>query len=223
MKIVSYVRVSTGKQGRSGLGLEAQHAAITEYACSIDAQIVDAFVEVDSGTNTERVELAKALASARRNKASLVVAKLDRLGRDAAHLLTLVQTCRCPIVLADCPTVDKMMFGILAIIAENERDAISKRTKAALKAAKARGAKLGGPTARDTVKLAREAKMKKACRTSNNIAAIVDSIEKVGVTTLAGIAQALEARGVKTPAGNDNWSPCQVARIKKRAGVQVYD
>lgn len=215
MKVVSYVRVSTGKQGRSGLGLEAQQAAIHEYARSVDAEVIEAFVEVDSGANNERVELAKALSSARRNKATLVVAKLDRLGRDAAYLLNLVQYCRCKIVLADLPNIDKMMFGILAVVAENERDATSKRTKAALAAAKARGIKLGGPTAKETIKLARIAKTDKAINRARNISPIIESIEKAGIITLKGIAQALEARGIKTPNGNDNWSPIQVSRIKR--------
>lgn len=214
--IISYVRVSTQKQGRSGLGLEAQQAAIEEYARSIDGIILETFIEVDSGANNERIELAKAIASARKHKATLVVAKLDRLGRDAAYLLTLVQSCRCPIVLAECPSVDKMMFGILAVIAENERDAISKRTKAALQAAKARGVKLG---ANDPIRLAnaRARRAAKAFALARNVMPIIDSIERAGVTTLAGIAAALQARGIKTPRGNDNWQPVQVARIKALA------
>jgi DNA invertase Pin-like site-specific DNA recombinase len=217
MKIVAYTRVSTGKQGRSGLGLEAQKAAIEDYARSVVGEIIQTFVEVESGANNERTELAKALTTARKQKATLVVAKLDRLGRDAAFLLNLVQTCRCPIVLADCPNVDKMMFGILAVIAENEREAISKRTKAALAAAKARGVKLGGPTAVETSKIARAAHTKQSRAKAMNILPIITSIENAGIITLRGIADALEARGVKTPTGNANWHPSTVARIKLKA------
>lgn len=217
MKIVSYTRVSTGKQGRSGLGLEAQQAAISEYARSVQGEVIDAFIEVDSGANNDRVELAKALAAARKHKATLVVAKLDRLGRDAAFLLNLVQSCRCPIVLADCPNVDKMMFGILAVIAENEREAISKRTKAALAAAKARGVKLGGPTASETAKVARAAHAQRSRMKAQNVLPIIEAIERAGCTTLQDIANALEARGIQTPRGNTNWHPATVSRIKRMA------
>jgi DNA invertase Pin-like site-specific DNA recombinase len=215
MRIVAYIRVSTTQQGRSGLGLEAQIAAVTSYAEQTGAEIIETYREIESGRKNDRPELAKALARARKTKATLVISKLDRLGRDAASLLQL-QASPVKIVIADQPHIDKMMFGILAVFAESESDAISKRTKAALAAAKARGVKLGNKPGADLSR-ARDARSAAARSHADNVAAIITSIEKSGITTLAGIAKALEARGVKTPSGNDNWLPIQVSRIKQRA------
>lgn len=212
MKIVAYIRVSTSSQGRSGLGLEAQFATIGSYAAQNDGQIIETYREVESGRKNDRPELAKALAHARKAKATLVIARLDRLGRDAAFLLQL-QASPVRIVVADQPHIDKMMFGILAVFAESERDAISKRTKAALAAAKARGTKLGNNPGADLSK-ASAARSAASKAHASNVVPIIDSIERAGAKTLAEIAEALTARGIKTPRGNDNWSPMQVSRIK---------
>lgn len=215
MKIVQYCRVSTDAQGKSGLGIEGQIAQIAAYADQHGAEIIGAYQEIESGKRNDRPELAKALAHARKAKAVLVIARLDRLGRDAAFLLAL-QASPVKIVIADQPHIDKMMFGILAVFAESERDAISKRTKAALKAAAARGVRLGNLPGADLSK-ARAARSASARAHADNVKPIIDSIEKAGATTLAEIAAALTARGIKTPSGNDNWSPMQVSRIKALA------
>ncbi len=179
------------EQGKSGLGLEAQAAAIADYARTIEGEILETVSEVASGSDNSRPGLTKALAAARKHKATLIVSRLDRLGRDAAYLLNLVQTSRCPITLADNPNVDPMMFGVLAVFAENERRMISKRTKAALAAAKARGVKLGSPVAAETAAIARARKADLAKTRAMNLVAIIESIEKAGVTTLSGIAKAV--------------------------------
>jgi DNA invertase Pin-like site-specific DNA recombinase len=110
-----------------------------------------------------------------------------------------------------------MMFGVLAVFAEDERRLISKRTKAALQAAKARGVKLGSPSAMKTVGAARARKSEQAKVRARNLAAVIADIERAGVTTLAGIAKALEARGVKTPRGHDTWYPATVSQVKAMA------
>jgi DNA invertase Pin-like site-specific DNA recombinase len=191
LKFGAYLRVSMDEQGKSGLGLEAQAAAIADYARTIEGEILETVSEVASGSDNSRPGLTKALAAARKHKATLIVSRLDRLGRDAAYLLNLVQTSRCPITLADNPNVDPMMFGVLAVFAENERRMISKRTKAALAAAKARGVKLGSPVAAETAAIARARKADLAKTRAMNLVAIIESIEKAGVTTLSGIAKAV--------------------------------
>lgn len=138
MKIVTYSRVSTDKQGRSGLGLEAQEEAIARYCQQNDAERVADFVEVESGKKNHRPELLKAIRAAKQHKAKLLVAKLDRLSRNAAFLLQLRDS-NIEFVAADNPDANNLTIGILAVVAENERDMISQRTKAALAAAKARG------------------------------------------------------------------------------------
>lgn len=212
MKVVAYVRVSTDKQGKSGLGLEAQVAAIAGYAASIGADTLATFTEVESGKINERPELNKALALARKHKAKLVVAKLDRLARNVAFTAAIMDS-GVEFIACDNPFATRLTLHILAAVAEHEAAAISARTKAALAAAKARGVKLGS---RDNARLvtARNRKTDNAIARAKNIAAVITDIERAGVTTLAGIATALSARGIKTPRGNDNWLPTQVARVK---------
>lgn len=144
MKIVTYSRVSTDKQGRSGLGLEAQEETIARYCEQYGAERVADFVEVESGKKHHRPELQKAIRAAKQHKAKLLVAKLDRLSRNAAFLLQLRDS-NIEFVAADNPEANNLTIGILAVVAENEREMISQRTKAALAAAKARGVKLGNP------------------------------------------------------------------------------
>jgi DNA invertase Pin-like site-specific DNA recombinase len=143
-KIVAYTRVSTQKQGRSGLGLDAQRQAIKNFVMQRNARVMETFVEIESGKHNDRPELNKALDHARRTASTLVIAKLDRLSRNAAFLLTLRDS-GVKFVAADIPDATNMTVGLLAVIAEAEREAISKRTKEALAAAKARGTKLGNP------------------------------------------------------------------------------
>jgi DNA invertase Pin-like site-specific DNA recombinase len=216
MRIVAYIRVSTDKQGRSGLGLEAQIAAIGAYAEQHGAEIIETYREVESGKKNDRPELARAMARAHKTKATLVIAKLDRLSRDA-HFLLGLQKAGVPFVACDMPYADSFTIGIMAMVAQKEREMTSQRTKAAMAAAKARGARLGSPVAAQTARIATEAKSKKAATIASNIAPIIDSIERAGAKTLAEIAAALEARGIKTPRGGTTWQPIQVSRIKQRA------
>lgn len=138
MEYVAYYRVSTEKQGRSGLGLEAQAKLVGPYAASI----IHSFTEVESGKHDDRPQLAAALALCEQTGAALLIAKIDRLSRDAAFLFTLRKS-GVEIVAADMPHAGTLEFGIRAVFAQHEREEISRRTKAALAAAKARGVKLG--------------------------------------------------------------------------------
>ena len=141
---VTYLRVSTDKQGRSGLGLEAQRAAVAAHAASIGGAVVAEFVEVESGRKSNRAQLAAALAACRGRRAVLLIAKLDRLARNVAFVSRLMEA-GVEFVAADMPTVNRLTIHILAAVAEEEARMISARTKAALTAAKARGVKLGNP------------------------------------------------------------------------------
>ena len=142
-RFVAYYRVSTAQQGRSGLGLDAQEAAVMAYLNGGNWTLVASFTEIESGKNNARPALAQAMHHCRLTASSLVIAKLDRLSRDAHFLLGLAKA-DVPFVAVDMPHADRTMVGIMAVIAEGERNAISARTKAALAAAKARGTVLGG-------------------------------------------------------------------------------
>src|SRR5215212_5938451 len=140
---ISYCRVSTDQQGRSGLGLEAQQSAVAQHVASVGGRIVGEFVEVESGRRNDRPQLAAALEACRKRRAVLVIAKLDRLARNVAFVSGLMES-GVEFVAADMPTVTKLTVHILAAVAEEEARMISARTKVALQAAKARGVKLGG-------------------------------------------------------------------------------
>ena len=156
LRFVAYLRVSTDKQGRSGLGLEAQRAAVAAHVDGTRGQIVSEFVEVESGRRKDRPQLAAALDACRALRAILVIAKLDRLARNVAFVSNLMES-GVEFVAADMPTVNRLTIHILAAVAEEEARMISARTKAALAAAKARGVRLGNPQllARDPVLAAR--------------------------------------------------------------------
>ncbi|PWJ13814.1 recombinase family protein [Jannaschia seohaensis] len=144
LRLVAYERVSTARQGRSGLGLEAQRAAIDAFADARAATVLARFTEVESGGKNDRPELDKALTLARLTGATLVIAKLDRLSRNAAFLLTL-QASGVSFLACDIPEANDLTVDIMALVAQAEREAISRRTREALAAAKARGVKLGTP------------------------------------------------------------------------------
>src|SRR3954468_203058 len=147
-KWVAYYRVSTAKQGASGLELDAQREAVADYLNGCNWTLAAEFVEVESGKRNDRPELAKALATCRRTRATLVIAKLGRLARTVAFVSNLMEA-GVEFVAVDFPTANRLTIHILAAVAEHEREIISARTKAALAAAKARGTKLGNPNLTD--------------------------------------------------------------------------
>lgn len=209
---ISYLRVSTSRQGRSGLGLEAQREAIARFAAAEGFEIVGDHVEVETGKGADaldrRPELAAALAAARRRKCPVIVAKLDRLSRDVAFIAGLMAQ-RVPFIVAELgPDADPFMLHIYAALAEKERRLISARTRSALAAAKARGQQLGRFGAEQ---LAPRYKAEAEER-AQILAPIFAELE--GMTARAA-ADELNRRGVNTPSGG-TWFPMQVQRVRKR-------
>src|ERR1700757_4487704 len=141
-KFVAYCRVSTNKQGRSGLGLDAQRKAVADYLDGGKWELVGEFTEIETGKRADRPELERAIAACKKHRARLIIAKLDRLSRNVAFISALMER-KVDFIAVDNPTATKFTIHILAAVAEHERDAISKRTTEALAAAKARGVKLG--------------------------------------------------------------------------------
>lgn len=192
--------------------MEAQRGAVEAFARQHGAAIVDSYVEVETGKRSDRPELAKALCAARKTKATLLIAKLDRLARNVAFIANLMDA-DVEFLACDQPFASRLTLHILAAVAEDEARRISERTKAALQAAKARGRKLGSPVAAKTVARARAARSSYVAKANATTLAVIREVQKSGVTSLAGIARALEARGVKTPAGRSQWQPVQVSRL----------
>ncbi len=217
-RFVSYLRVSTDKQGRSGLGLEAQRAAVSGFLNGGSWALVHEFIEIESGGRNDRPVLAQALAACRRHRATLVIAKLDRLARNAAFLLSL-RDAGVEFIAADMPNANRLTVGIMALVAEQEREAISARTKAALAAAKARGAQLGTPgnLGNRNVGTLKSAKVRKARADdrATDLLPVIEEIRASGTVSLAGIAQALNQRGIGTPRGGI-WQATQVQRLLNR-------
>ena len=225
-KHISYLRVSRDKQGRSGLGLEAQRAAVESYLNGGRGSLVAEYVEVESGKRSDRPELAKALAHAKAVGATVVFGKLDRLARNTLFLLTLVNS-GADLVFCDLPQVPpgatgRFILTQMASVAELEAGLISERTKAALAAAKARGVKLGNPNGARALrgkqvgnKEAVAAVKAKASHRASNLRAIVDEIRAQGATSVRSVAAELNARGVLTPRGA-SWHPTSAARLLAR-------
>ena len=219
-RFVSYLRVSTERQGRSGLGLEAQRAAVSGYLNGGNWQLVAEVVEVESGKCNDRVELARAMNLCRAHRATLVIAKLDRLSRDA-HFLLGLERAGIEFVAVDMPNANRLTVGIMAMVADEERRMISARTKAALAAAKARGTALGGfrgraGTADDTAR-ARAQRTALVAERACSIMPIIAEIEATGARSLPAIAAGLNARGVPTASGKGLWTAIGVSRVKARA------
>lgn len=221
IEYVAYFRVSTERQGRSGLGLEAQRATVMEYA-SGRGVILSEFVEVESGKRNDRPQLAEALAEAKRRRAVLIIAKLDRLARNV-HFIASLMEAGVEIHACDVPGSNRFMLHVMAAIAEHERGLISERTKAALAASKARGKALGwaNPARSDQARAsaASKAALKSgADRHAANVLPVIRDIERAGISTLRGIADALNARGVQTARGG-RWYAATVQRIMQREGA----
>jgi DNA invertase Pin-like site-specific DNA recombinase len=214
-KFVAYFRVSTDRQGKSGLGLEAQRKSVLDYLDGGRWKLIAEFTEIESGKRSDRPELAKALAACKRQKAKLVIAKLDRLSRNLAFVATLMDS-GVEFIAVDNPHANKLTIHILAAVAQHEREMIRARTSAALKAAKARGKRLGNPKLAEARKNAARARTEKADQYSANVLPVIREIQGSGVKSLRGIARALAARGVPTARGG-TWTPVQVNAILQRA------
>jgi len=210
MRICSYSRCSTKRQGESGLGLEAQEAAIQSYVDQYSAEVIGQFVEVESGTKSNRPELAKAIALAKKEKAVLVVAKLDRLARNV-HFISGLMESKVEFVALDFPEANKLTLHLLAAMAEYEATLISQRTKAALAAAKKRGVVLGA-----NGRVLAEANIKAADQWADSIAELMSSaIAACRKKTLQNLANKLNSWGVKTRTGRD-FAPTTMMRLMKR-------
>jgi DNA invertase Pin-like site-specific DNA recombinase len=221
-KFVSYLRVSTKRQGDSGLGLEAQQAAILDFLNGGAWELVGEFVEVESGKRQDnRPKLQEALQLAKATGAKLLIAKLDRLSRNAAFLLSL-RDAGVDFVCVDNPQATPLTIGILAVVAQDERERISARTKAALAAAKARGVRLGCPNGAAHLKGRGNMEAVAAIRQSaqdraEGLRQIVAGLWAEG-PTLQKLADQLNARGILTPRGGQ-WHPASVGRLLKRLGL----
>jgi DNA invertase Pin-like site-specific DNA recombinase len=218
--LVTYQRVSSAQQGRSGLGLNAQAGALARFAEAEGFTIVAEFTEVETGKGADaldrRPQLAAALAAARKHRCPVAVAKLDRLSRDV-HFISGLMSQRVPFLVAELgPDVDPFILHLFAALAEKERAMISKRTKEALKAAKTRGVVLGGPKLRQARKAAAESIRANADRRAANVLPIIREVQRTGATSLRDIADALNARGVATQRGG-RWYATSVANLMARA------
>ena len=214
-RYVTYKRVSTKEQGSSGLGLEAQERDIGLYLDNYSEEpweVVADFVEVESGANGDRPVLLEAIATAKRERAVLLVAKLDRLSRSVAFIAQLMEEKRLDFRVAVMPHADKFQLHIYAALAEQERDFISQRTKAALKEAKARGVKLGG--LRDKTMRRNDVIKAQADQRAKKLEGLVVPMRDRG-DSLRTIAGALNAAGIKTPRGS-SWAAPQVKRLLER-------
>jgi DNA invertase Pin-like site-specific DNA recombinase len=207
LRLVAYERVSTARQGKSGLGLEAQRKAIDDFTASRNAQVLARFTEVESGRRDNRPELDKALQLAKLTGATLVIAKLDRLSRNAAFLLTL-QASGVRFLACDMPEANDLTVGIMALVAQQEREAISRRTKEALAAAKARGVKLGNPNGAAALRRAGQGGVALRAVVGSNadsfaaeLAPVIRDIRSEGHETLRAIAEELNVRGIRTRRG----------------------
>ena len=223
--VITYYRVSTERQGRSGLGLEAQCERCSSFSTQNGLEIVSSFTEVETGKGSDaldrRPQLAAALAAAKRLKCSVLVAKLDRLSRDV-HFIAGLMVQRVPFLVAELgPDVDPFMLHIYAALAEKERRMISERTRAALQARKKQGALLGNRTNLAEAQVKGSARVAEdALRFAENVLPIIERIRASGVTSLRGIAAVLDARGVRTARGG-KWKAMQVGAVLKRTGQGI--
>src|SRR5579862_3191233 len=232
---VSYVRVSTDAQGASGLGLEAQREAIDRHVAGAGGKVVAEFQEIESGKRNDRPQIARALAACRARRATLIIAKLDRLARNVSFVSGLMES-GADFVACDNPHATRLTIHILAAVAEHEREQISARTKAGLAAVKAAIAangswtsrvsgrtitSLGNPSpkggTRAAARHAARAASDNATRRAADIAPYIEAARRAGCCTLGQLAEALTARGIRTPGGHLNWNAEQVRRVDARA------
>lgn len=228
-KYVAYLRVSTDRQGKSGLGMEAQREAVKAYLNGGTWQLLGEFVEVESGKLKKRPQLEAALAVCKKEKATLVVAKLDRLYRNWAAMGALMES-GVEFVCCDNPHANKFMVQILASFAEHERTLISERTAASLESVKRKIKRdgyhvtkegkrikaLGNPNPEPAARKGRRTLIKQADDYAAKVMPVVRELERQGFRTLRDIARGLAQRGIETRRGNTNWGASQVSNLLKR-------
>ena len=220
---VALYRVSTAEQGHSGLGLEAQQAAVRAFVAAQGWTLVAEHSDVASGKDDRRPGFRAALARCRQLGATLVAARLDRITRRAHTLSGLLEE-GLSIRAADMPGADDLMMRVYAAMAQKERELISERTKAALAAAKARGVVLGGdrgwrPPAPPCARAAAAIRVEQAACTAHRLALEVAALRARGITTHQGLARALTSNGVPAPRGGTAWTHTTVARLLARVGT----
>ncbi|MCB1809299.1 MAG: recombinase family protein [Candidatus Competibacteraceae bacterium] len=197
---IAYYRVSTDRQGRSGLGLEAQQQAVAAYIEQQGGELLETFTEIESGRKSDRPQIAAALAACRQRRVKLVIAKLDRLARNVHFISGLLES-GVDFVAVDMPEANKLTIHILAAVAEHEREMISQRTKAALQAAKARGVRLGSPSPERGAAIAGQTHWRQARDYRVQIAPLLHQLRAEGITSLQGLARTLNQRGIPTARG----------------------
>ena len=223
--VVTYYRVSTERQGRSGLGLDAQAERCIAFAVANGFEVADTFTEVETGKGSDaldrRPQLAAALATARRLRCPVLVAKLDRLSRDV-HFIAGLMASRVPFLVAELGAdVDPFMLHIYAALAEKERRMISERTRAALAVRKGQGVRLGNPTSlAEAGALGAARTAEQARRFAENVAPVIRQVQASGVVSLRGIAAVLTVRGVRTARGGQ-WAATQVGAVLARTAEAV--
>src|SRR5215813_15168109 len=225
-KWISYLRVSTDRQGQSGLGIEAQRKAVTDYLNGGSWQLLREYIEVESGKRSDRPQLLAALAHAKATGATVVIAKLDRLARNVAFISNLMEI-GVEFVAADMPMANRLTVHVLAAVAEHEREMISQRTKAALGAAKARGVRLGNVNGAAALRAAgagqagwtagADGNRAAAGRFAAQLAPVIQAIRADGITSLEGMAAELNARGILTARGGQ-WYATTVRNLLARGG-----
>lgn len=208
-KFIAYYSVSTAQQGRSGLGLDAQQSSVKAYLNGGNWELLSEFTEIESGKRKNRPQLQAALALCKKHKATLVIAKLDRLARNL-HFISGLMEAKIDFVAVDMPTANRMTVQIMAVFAEEEARAISARTKAALASAKERGVRLGKHGA--TLGALNRAR---ASNEATQLRPIVNGLLSNGIRTPRAIAQALNTGGVKTPQGK-LWHRTSIQRLLGR-------
>ena len=214
-KYVVYRRVSTNRQFQSGLGLEAQSESVRRYlSTQPDAVVLADMIEAESGKNDERPILRQAVELCRKESATLLVSKIDRLCR-SLRLIMMLEQYKVPFIAADNPEMNELVCHIMVALAQSERKTIATRVRDALRQAKIRGVKLGGPNIAEARLLANTARIQKAKEQNAKLrTVVVETMEKTGLTKLADIAQALNLRGIKTNRGSQ-FTPTQIHRLLK--------
>lgn len=212
---IAYYRVSTTRQGESGLGLEAQQQAVMQYLNGDNWNILAEYTEVESGKRNDRPKLVAAIAACKKNKATLIIAKLDRLARNV-HFISGLMESGVEFVAVDNPHANKLMLHMLAAFAEHEREQISKRTSAALQAAKARGTKLG----KHGAEILSRQNHNNAIARAATLAPIISAIRAEGYRTTRAICEQLNMRHIPTAGGNGRrWHIPTVHKVLKRMEI----